>query len=63
MALFRKKPVVVEAFQMTRERRLDKSEWPDWLKRAGATCDLYSKSALMNDDPETSPLFIATLEG
>jgi len=30
----RKKPVIVEAFQMTRERRLDNSEWPTWLHKA-----------------------------
>lgn len=31
---FRKKPVVIEAFQMTKERRWDNSEWPNWLNRA-----------------------------
>ena len=31
---FRKKPVVIEAFQMTRERRQDNSEWPNWLNQA-----------------------------
>ena len=31
---FRKKPVVIEAFQMTRERRTDNSDWPEWLHRA-----------------------------
>ena len=31
---FRKKPLVVEAFQMTKERRKDNSEWPNWLHRA-----------------------------
>ena len=31
---FRKKPVVIEAFQMTKERRWDNSEWPDWLNMA-----------------------------
>lgn len=34
MARFRKKPVVIEAFQMTRERRWDNSEWPTWLNEA-----------------------------
>jgi len=34
MAKFRKKPVVVEAFQMTKERRWDNSEWPEWLNEA-----------------------------
>jgi len=31
---FRKKPVVIEAFQMTAERRVDNSEWPNWLNQA-----------------------------
>lgn len=28
---FRKKPVVIEAFQMTENERIDNSEWPNWL--------------------------------
>lgn len=31
---YRKKPIVIEAFQMTRERRWDNSEWPNWLHEA-----------------------------
>ena len=31
---YRKKPIVIEAFQMTKERRQDNSEWPDWLNQA-----------------------------
>jgi len=31
---FKKKPVVIEAFQMTEERRWDNSEWPEWLNKA-----------------------------
>lgn len=31
---FRKKPVEIEAFQMTRERRGDNTEWPNWLNKA-----------------------------
>lgn len=34
MAKYRKKPVVIEAFQMTKERRHDNSEWPEWLHAA-----------------------------
>lgn len=29
--LFRKKPVVIEAFQMTRARRINNVDWPQWL--------------------------------
>ncbi len=31
---FRKKPVAVEAFQLTEERRADNSDWPEWLHEA-----------------------------
>ena len=34
MPKYRKKPVVIEAFQMTKERRWDNSEWPNWLNMA-----------------------------
>ena len=31
---FRKKPVEIDAFQMTKARRVDNSEWPEWLHKA-----------------------------
>ena len=31
---FRKRPVVVEAFQMTEQRRWDNADWPNWLHAA-----------------------------
>ena len=31
---YRKKPVVIEAFQMTSARRANPSDWPEWLKEA-----------------------------
>lgn len=31
---YRKKPVVIEAFQLTAERRQSMDEWPEWLKAA-----------------------------
>ena len=31
---YRKKPVVIEAFQMTKEARQNNSEWPEWLNEA-----------------------------
>ena len=34
MARFRKKPVIIEAFQMTREARADNKDWPSWLHEA-----------------------------
>lgn len=34
MYKFRSKPTVIEAFQMTEERRRDNVDWPKWLHRA-----------------------------
>ena len=31
---FRKKPVVVEAFQMTPEHRASNYGWPEWMDKA-----------------------------
>jgi len=31
---YRMKPLVIEAFQMTQERRADNTDWPDWLNQA-----------------------------
>lgn len=31
---YRKKPVVIDAFQMTEERRWHNDEWPNWLHDA-----------------------------
>lgn len=56
---FRKKPVVIEAFQMTRERRESNIEWPSWLHQA------WQQGALYPTIPGTSDgaLSIGTLEG
>lgn len=34
MPQYRKKPVVIETFQMTLERCMDNAEWPEWLNAA-----------------------------
>lgn len=31
---FRKRPIVIEAFQITRERRENNVDWPEWLHEA-----------------------------
>lgn len=66
MAQYRKKPVVINAFQMTCEARQDNSTWPDWLHSAwnephhipGA---LYPSNYPNSDG--TDELKIHTLEG
>ena len=63
---FRKKPVVIEAFQMTKERRESNVDWPQWLHEAWCK-DFPSEGAVW---PEKYPnsdgkdrLCIGTLEG
>lgn len=63
---YRKKPVVIEAFQMTRERRKDNSEWPAWLHEAWNKSRFEAGSLYPSDYPKSSgydPLMISTLEG
>ena len=60
---FRKKPVVIEAFQMTRARRDDNSEWPNWLNEAWNKPHGEGALFIDADDPERKRLCIGTLEG
>jgi hypothetical protein len=61
---FRKKPIVIEAFQMTEERRNDNSEWPAWLNLAWQKDDGGEGSLFIDvDDPDRQKLCIGTLEG
>ena len=61
---YRKKPVVIEAFQMTKERRQDNSGWPDWLNQAWQKGITEPSSLNCHADSDgTDPLFISTLEG
>lgn len=64
--MYRKKPVVIEAFQMTRERRQDNKEWPEWLNRAWNMTWPEPGAVSCEDFPTsdgTDRLVIATLEG
>jgi hypothetical protein len=63
---FRKKPVVIEAFQMTPERRTDNSEWPQWLHQAWNLPPERLGSIGWADMPDakgTGKLRVRTLEG
>jgi hypothetical protein len=65
MLKFRKKPAVIEAFQMTVERRMDNSDWPEWLGYAW-NHERGEKGALQRvsmDAPMPDQLEIVTLEG
>lgn len=62
---YRKKPVVIEAFQMTPDRRMDNSEWPAWLHEAwnGNTDEPGTLQRANRGDPLPDLLEIITLEG
>ena len=67
MTKFRKKPVVIEAFQMTKEARWDNSDWPNWLNQAWQK-DRKDEGALFIwaddvDDGSNDSLGVHTLEG
>ena len=63
---FRKKPVVIEAFQMTRDARASNADWPNWLHEAwmigpASVGGIYPKN--YPDSDGTDSLVIRTLEG
>lgn len=63
---YRKRPVVVQAFQMTEERRRDNGDWPSWLHEAWSKNHdnpgaLYPSK--FPDSDGTDELEIFTLEG
>lgn len=63
---YRKKPVVIEAFQMTEARRQDNSEWPEWLNRAWNKSHDEEGCVFPKDFPDSNgadELCIFTLEG
>lgn len=63
---YRKKPVEIEAFQMTRERRADNRDWPNWLNKAWNDQWPEPGTVSCEDFPNsdgTDRLVIATLEG
>ena len=59
MPRYRKKPVVVNAYQMTNENALDYWNWPAWLQ-AGLTKDPMQEGAVIRREGE---IRIQTLEG
>ncbi len=60
---FRKKPVIVEAFQMTEARRSDNADWPEWLHQAWNMEPSEGALFINGDDPARQRLVIGTLEG
>ena len=54
---FRKKPVVVEAFQMTKETRASNADWPTWMHEAWQKA-LVEGSAEFRRKPVPKPDFV-----
>lgn len=63
MARFRKKPVVIEAFQMTEAARNDNRDWPEWLNAAWQKRPTEEGSLFVRPLDGSRELAIATLEG
>jgi len=62
MTRYRKLPVEINAFQMTRERRWNNSEWPGWLHEAWNT-EGEGALAIDADDETHERLVVHTTEG
>lgn len=63
---YRKRPLEIEAFQMTKARREDNSDWPEWLNMAWSLEPGSDGSLSPQDYPKshgTDMLVIETLEG
>jgi hypothetical protein len=60
---YKKKPVVIEAFQMTKFRRWDNSDWPNWLHQAWNKDPSEGALWIDGDDPTREKLVCGTLEG
>lgn len=61
---FKKKPVTIEAFQMTRERRRVNEDWPHWLHEAWDKArEEPGALSPMDLGSISCPLVIGTLEG
>ena len=59
---YTKKPVTIEAFQLTRERRFDNSDWPQWL-HAAWNHEKGEPGGFWTDNGSPEKLYCGTLEG
>ena len=64
MSKYRKKPVAIEAFQMTKARRWDNIDWPNWLHMAW-NGEVGENGAVWIDPKceDGEQLYCGTLEG
>lgn len=61
---YRKKPVVIEAFQMTKQTRWDNSDWPNWLNKAWQNEPGIDGALWIDSEcPKGEALYCGTLEG
>lgn len=60
---YMKKPVVIEAFQMTKERRWNNQDWPDWAHKAWNKEPGEGGIWISSNDPKKEHLLCGTLEG
>lgn len=65
MAKYQKKPVVIEAIQMTAENRASNANWPEWLNAAWnkERDEVGSLRPVLAFDGGPTEFFVQTLEG
>lgn len=62
MTQYRKLPIVVDAFQMTKERRATPEVWPQWLRQAFEKDGTVMSADYPADSPDAQ-LMVSTPEG
>ena len=63
MSKYQRKPVVIEAFQMTLGRRWNNADWPEWLHRAWNMAPGEGALYIDADDSRGERLVVGTLQG
>ena len=63
MPKFRKRPIEIEAFQLTHESRESNVDWPEWMNRAWNMDEPVEGALYCEYGIGDGPLFITTLEG
>jgi len=60
----KRRPDLIEAFQLTRESRLSDSDWPNWLHKAWHTpCATVGSLYPSKESPEDKRLMLGTIDG
>ena len=60
---YRKKPIVVDAYQYTKTSFSERRSWPEWLKELYNQKCMFDRTIYEDGLPVFTPILIKTLEG